>query len=402
MINFALEPELERLRARSSAFVREMIIPMEAQVDWRAVGITDELCQELQEKGRLSGLFNPNVSIELGGLGLDMRGQAIVFEELGYSLLGALALNCAPPDGPNQVLLAALANSEQRDRYLTPLLSGVSRSCFAMTEPPPGAGSDPRMMRSRARRVPGGWVLDGHKWWITGAIGATFAICVARTNEPSDEYALTLFLIDANNPGFQIVRDIDSLHEELGGHAEIVIENCSVSDDAVLGQIGRGHEYIQLRLEAARLGHCMRYIGLARRAQDVAIEYAARRESSGTTLSNLGMIQQLIADNEIDLAAARALTWRAAWVVDCNGDSRLETSITKTFVSEAVNRVVDRSVQVCGGLGVSGDTQLALYFRTLRPFRIYDGASEVHRSFIARSRFRQYQREVDGQNSSTA
>ena len=202
-----------------------------------------------------------------------------------------------------------------------------------------------------------------------------------------------MFLVDADNPGVEIVRDITSLDEGLfGGHCEVVFDNCVVDDAAVLGEVDLGFRYAQVRLGPARLTHCMRWLGLARRARDLALERAVERKAFGSRLAELGMIQQMLADSEIDLAASRGLVWHAAWKLDRGDRAAQETSIAKTFVAEAVGRVVDRSIQICGALGISDDLPLARYLREVRPFRIYDGPSEVHRWSIARRAVREMEK----------
>jgi acyl-CoA dehydrogenase len=342
---------------------------------------------DLQSAAREAGLFAPHVAREFGGLGLDMRGQSVVFEEAGYSLLGPLALNCAAPDEGNMHMLELIATEEQKESYLRPLAAGRARSCFAMTEPRPGAGSDPSMLRTAARPVDGGWVIDGEKRFISGARGAAFAICMARTaDELRGDEGATMFLVDEENPGFhvgQTIHTTDSVF--IGGHSEVLFEECFVPEEAVLGEVGLGFRYAQVRLAPARLTHCMRWLGLARRARDLALDYAAEREAFGSRLQELGMVQALIADSEIDLETSRRLIQYACWVLDTGGRGTHESSIAKVHVAEAVWRVVDRAVQVSGGSGVSyDDGPLARFLAEVRPFRIYDGPSETHRWSIAR------------------
>lgn len=388
MIDFELPPEVDALKRRTREFVSQVVIPAEARA-LRDSAAGEELRRELQAAARAAGLFAPHVAAHLGGLGLDMRGQAVVFEEAGYSLLGPLALNCSAPDEGNMHLLHLLANPEQRRRYLEPLVAGEIRSCFAMTEPAPGAGSDPSMLRTRATRDGDDWVIDGHKWYITGAHGAAFAICMAKTGGGERGPEATLFLVDADQPGYTVVREISSIDTLApGGHCELKFKNCRVPAAAVLGDVGRGFDYAQARLVPARLTHCMRWLGVARRAHDFAMDRVATREAFGRSLAEHGMIQQMVADNEIEIAASRSLIWRTAWLADTGAEARHDASITKTFVSEAVNRVVDRSLQMCGSLGVSEDAPLGMMWREVRPFRIYDGPSESHRWSIARRALR--------------
>ncbi|HEX5503929.1 MAG TPA: acyl-CoA dehydrogenase family protein [Thermomicrobiales bacterium] len=384
MLDFGLPPELEDLRERTAAFVRDEVIPAEPFADEHD-GLPADRLAALRAKARDAGLYAPQMAREWGGLGLDMRGMSVVFEEAGRSLLGPLALNCSAPDEGNMHLLSVTGTAEQQERYLRPLVAGTTRSCFAMTEPPPGAGSDPALLRASAERRGDQWVINGDKWYITGADGAAFAICMARTGERADgRPGATMFLVDAENPGYRVLRQIPSLDGGIpGGHCEVAFRDCAVGDDAVLGAVGEGFRYAQVRLAPARLTHCMRWLGVAQRALDIAVEYAAGRESFGKTLGQHQMVQQLIADSAMELHASRLMIRHAAWVLDTGGQARQESSMAKVYVSEAVGRVVDRALQICGSHGVSDSLPLALFYRNIRPFRIYDGASEVHRMVIA-------------------
>ncbi|MFC9673488.1 acyl-CoA dehydrogenase family protein [Streptomyces sp. NPDC056949] len=386
-ISFEIDERVADIARRTTDFVRDVVIPEEQACDGGDVHAGPEpLRRRLQEAARAVGVFAPHVGAEFGGLGLDLRGQAVVFEAAGQSLLGPLALNCAAPDEGNMHLLEVVATEEQKERYLRPLASGQVRSCFAMTEPAPGAGSDPRALATTATRTDGGWRIDGRKWFISGADGAAYAICMARTSgAPGDAGGATMFLVDADTPGLKIVRNIDTLdHGLFGGHSEVVFDGVEVPDSAVLGAVDEGFRYAQVRLGPARMTHCMRWLGVARRAQDIALERAAERSAFGGRLAELGMVQQTLADSEIDIETSRAVLWRACWELDQGRTAAQHTSITKTYVSEAVNRVVDRAVQVCGALGISGDAPLSRLYREVRPFRIYDGPSETHRWAIAK------------------
>lgn len=393
MIDFSLDPETEAVRDRVRRFVSEVAIPAEEH-DAGEHGPDDDLRRELQDAARQAGVFAPQVAEELGGLGLDHRGQAVVFEESGYSLLGPQAMNCAAPDEGNMHLLSRVASPEQRERYLAPLAAGATRSCFAMTEPAPGAGSDPAMLRTTAVRADGGWSITGDKWWTTGAEGAAFAICMARTSESIERgRGATMFLVDAGTPGMHVERIVPAMDRSFaGGHAQVRFEDCRVGDDAVLGEVGEGYAYAQVRLAPARLTHCMRWLGLARRALDIAVDRAATREAFGSKLGELGMVQQLIADSVIDLETSRLLIYHCAWTLDQGAPARHESSIAKAHVAEAVNRVADRAMQICGGLGTSGDLPLARFVAELRPFRIYDGPTETHKWAIARRAMRDRRR----------
>lgn len=385
MVDLSPSAEVVALQDRVRTFVREVVIPAEADLSPTS-GPDEDLRLRLQKAAGEAGLLAPTATLEYGGLGLSHVGQSVILREAGYSLLGPLALNCAAPDEGNMHLLDKVATREQRERYLAPLARGEVRSCFAMTEPAPGAGSDPSMLRTSARWDGSAWVINGRKWFITGADGASYAICMAVTEAHEDVPAgATMFLVDADNPGMRVERHISSLDVGfVGGHCEVVFEDCRVPPEAVLGEVGRGFAYAQVRLAPARLTHCMRWLGIAERAQHAALDQAAEREAFGQPLANLGMAQQMLADNEVDIAASTGLILRAAWLLDQGEHASAESSIAKTFVAEAVNRVVDRAVQLHGAIGVSDELPLALFLKEVRAFRIYDGASEVHRMSIAK------------------
>jgi len=382
--------ELQELVRRTDEFIRQSVIPIDDEHDGdvEAAG-GDALRSRLQEQAREVGIFAPHAPIDLGGLGLGMVDRAPVFEAAGRSLFGPMALNINAPDEGNIHLLEQVATREQRGRYLDPLARGEVRSAFAMTEPAPGAGADPSMLATRAVKVDGGWLVSGRKWFITGADGASFFIVMARTKgEPGRDVAgggATMFLVPAASAGVELVRHVRTVDRSmLGGHCEMLFTDVFVPDDDVLGGVDEGFRYAQVRLGPARMTHVMRWTGAAQRAHEVAVGYVAGREAHGARLADMGMMQQMIADNEIDLAATRALLVQACRELDEGGRASQITSITKTFAGEALHRVVDRAVQMCGGSGVSDDLPVAKLAREVRPFRIYDGPSEVHRWSIAR------------------
>ncbi|MEB3371347.1 acyl-CoA dehydrogenase family protein [Saccharopolyspora mangrovi] len=385
-VQFDPGPAVTELVRRTEHLIQDVVLPIELAHQGSAHDASEDVRRQLQDAAREAKVFAPHVDTEFGGLGLDMRDRAPVFEAAGYSLFGPLALNCAAPDEGNMHLLEKIATSQQKERFLRPLAAGDVRSCFAMTEPVPGAGSDPSALATTAQRTSAGWLLNGRKWFITGAHNAGFAIVMARTSgEPGSRGGATMFLVDAGAPGFQHVRNIDTLDESMfGGHSELALDNIEVGHDAILGELDRGFEYAQVRLGPARTTHCMRWLGTARRAADLAAERAATRQAFGGRLGDLGMVQQLLADNEIDIEASRTLILKTCWDLDTGAPAGHITSITKTFVAEAVNRVVDRALQICGALGVSGDAALSRLYREVRPFRIYDGPSETHRWSIGR------------------
>lgn len=385
MTDFSIAPDLAALTARVKGFVQEVCIPAEPR-DTGAHGVDAALRAELQEAARGEGIFAPTVSVDLGGLGLGLVEQCDVLEAAGASLLGPQALNCAAPDEGNMHMLAEVANPDQRDRFLAPLAEGRVRSCFAMTEPSPGAGSDPSMLRTEAVRVDGGWSISGRKWFITGADGAGFIIVMARTApEIRRAVGATMFLVDAGHPGVRLERSIDTIDRGFaGGHGELVFEDCRVEDGAILGEEGKGYHYAQVRLGPARLTHCMRWTGVAARALDFATRRVAEREAFGQSLGEHGAVRAMLADSLLDIETSRLVTRRAAWEIEHGGDGGHWSSLAKAHVGEATYRVVDRAVQLAGALGVSGDAPLARFFTELRPFRIYDGPTETHKWAIGR------------------
>ena len=386
-IDLSVPDDVQALVDRTRGFIRGHVVPLEDAHDGDiAAAGGDEFRVELQRAARDAGVFAPHAPVEYGGHGLGMSDRAPVFEEAGYSLFGPTALNIAAPDEGNVHMLAHIANPEQKQQYLAPLAHGDMRSAFAMTEPAPGAGSDPSALATRAVRAAGGWRINGSKWFITGADGAGFFIIMARTSgEPGERGGATMFLAPADTAGIRVGRHIDTLDRSMvGGHCEVFFEDLLVPESAVLGEVDRGFEYAQVRLGPARMTHVMRWLGAARRGHDVAVAQVARREGFGSKLGDLGMVQKMVADNEIDIAATRALLTRACWELDRGESAGNATSIAKTFAAEAIFRIVDRSMQMCGGLGVSGDLPLARLSREVRPFRIYDGPSEVHRWAIAK------------------
>ena len=361
-------------------FVKTEIIPREDLRNARDGDAINITTTQLRQRAKDRGLGAPRGPLESGGLQLSWEECCAFLEEAGRSFLGPVALDCAPPGQPDIAALEKLASPAQRQRYLEPMMRGEKRSCFAMTEPAPGAGSDPRMLRTLARRVDDGWVLDGQKWFISGASKADFAIVVARADA-----GVSWFIVDKGTPGFEIVRDIPTMEPfDTGGHAEISFNHCKVGFDALIGEEGKGPDYSQLRLEGARLFHCMRFIGLASRAMEIAQEHATRRESHGARLADHQMVQAMIANAHIGLYAARLMTLDVARKLDAGESIRHHSSMAKVFVSEAVYGVADSAVQICGALGISEDIAVSMILRMLRPFRIYDGASEVHRSAIAK------------------
>jgi acyl-CoA dehydrogenase len=317
----------------------------------------------------------------MGGMGLSHMAKAVVFEEAGYSFLGPVALNIHAPDEGNIHLMDEVATPAQKERWLRPQVEGRTRSCFAMTEPDPGAGSDPSMLRTTAVRDGDAYVIDGVKWMITGAEGADYAIVMARMEDGS----ATMFLTDMDRPGIRLERSLDAMDRCFaGGHGVLRFEKLRVPATDVLGEIGKGFRYAQVRLAPARLTHCMRWLGQARRAHEEAVAYARQRHAFGKPLAEHEGVGFMLADNDMDLHTARLHIWHNAWLLDQGEKCNFESSRAKVVCSEAEWRVVDRSVQILGGRGVTAESAAMRIFTDMRAFRIYDGPSEVHRWSMAR------------------
>ena len=367
------------LRQRVREFIDTIVIPREAELTADSENI-HRLRAELQLEAKARGLFTPQLPMALGGLGLPWLEASELFIEAGRSLLGIQALNIAAPDEGNMHLLHAVASPAQQARYLEPLVRGETRSCFSMTEPPPGAGSDPSMLIARADRVGDRWRLSADKWFISGAVGAEFTLLLANT-----DVGATIFILPMNAPGVTVKRIIPTLDKFTPGHhCELEFNNVMLSDDDVLGQPGKGFEYAQIRLDPARLTHCMRWLGTAVRSLEIAEEYAVARQSFGARLSEHQMVQDMIAQSHIEIHASRLMIRDACAMLDRNERVRHEASMTKVFVSETVGRVLDRCLQICGSSGISEDLPISQFWREARAFRIYDGANEVHKMSIAR------------------
>ncbi|MDH6235259.1 acyl-CoA dehydrogenase family protein [Cryobacterium sp. CG_9.6] len=380
-----LSPEhREALRLRTREFIRTTVIPAEPHPGDTLTAATRI---RLQTAAKEAGIFAPHVSTQYGGQGLPIEHWSVVFQEAGYSPIGPSVLNCMAPDEGNMHMLALIGTDEQKERYLVPLALGDTRSCFGMTEPHPGAGSDPAALRTTATKVDGGWSITGHKRFTSGALLADFCIVMTRTEATGEAPAgATMLLVDMSNPGVRLGTLIHTMDRAIdGGHPHVHFDEAIVPDSAVLGEVGKGFTYAQVRLGPARLTHCMRWLGLARRSLDIALDRIERREIFGSPMKDLGLAQELIAQCVIDIETSDAIITKAAQLLatDAKAGSAL-SSVAKVYVSEAVNRVIDRCVQLCGGDGVSDALPLASYLNEVRAFRIYDGSNETHKWAISR------------------
>ncbi|WP_334151670.1 acyl-CoA dehydrogenase family protein [Hyphomicrobium sp.] len=380
-MDFTLTPELCDLRDRTRDFIQTQVMPLEGEQSHHDHGPSEALRTELVNRARTAGLLTPHVSKAMGGMGLSHVAKALVFEEAGYSFLGPIALNIHAPDEGNMHLLDEVATQDQKERWLKPQVEGRTRSCFAMTEPDPGAGSDPGMLKTTAVRDGDHYVINGVKWLITGADGAHYVIIMARMEDGS----ATMFLSDMEREGIRLERNVDAMDRCFaGGHGVVTFENLRVPHSDVLGEVGKGFRYAQVRLAPARLTHCMRWLGQARRAHDEAVAYARTRVAFGKPLAEHEGVGFMLADNDMDLTTARLHIWHTAWLLDQGRKCNFESSRAKVVCSEAEWRVVDRSVQILGGRGVTADCAAMRIFTDMRGFRIYDGPNEVHRWSMAR------------------
>ncbi|HGJ8973790.1 TPA: acyl-CoA dehydrogenase family protein [Pseudomonas aeruginosa] len=380
-MDFQLPKELLDLQQRTRRFIAEQVIPFENDPRQDRHGPSEALRRDLVGLARETGLLTPHASREFGGLGLSHIAKAIVFEEAGYSPLGPTAMNIAAPDEGNIHMMEVVASQAQKDRWLKPQIAGETRSCFCMTEPAPGAGADPSMLQTTAVKDGEHYVINGVKWFITGAVGAQYAIIMARMEDGN----ATMFLADMASPGITIERAMDALDSCFtGGHAVVRFDNLRIPASDVLGEVGKGFRYAQVRLAPARLTHCMRWLGQARRANDIAKQYARERFAFGKPLGEHEGVGFMLADNEMELHTTRLAIWHCAWVLDQGHSGKHESSMTKVISSEAQFRIVDRCVQMLGGRGVTGESIVARIWSDMRAFRIYDGPSEVHRWSLAK------------------
>jgi acyl-CoA dehydrogenase len=383
MIDFSISQELERTRQSTTAFMEEFVYPNETKMV-EDEGLPAELESDLQQRVKARGLWAPNLPREWGGMGIGYIGQALINEIVGRSVVAPRLFGNAAPDAGNAELLLVAATPDQKGKYLRPLAAGEVRSCFAMTEPEV-AGSDPTGLRTTAVRDGEDWIINGHKWFTSGAIGSTFAIAMAVTDPTADSHArASMILVPTNTPGFKIIRAVPVMGSGgIGGHCEVRFEDCRVPFANLLGELGQGFKLAQARLGPGRIQHCMRWIGAAQRSFEMMCAYALKRQSFGEPLAKKQTVQNWIADSAAEISAARLMTLNAAWTLDRGDDARIEISLIKFFGARVLHDVIDRAIQVHGALGYSKDTPLEMFYRDARAARIYDGPDEVHRQVVA-------------------
>ncbi len=385
-MDFTLTPQIEDVRRRTRAFVEEQVLPLErdrANYDEHE-NLRLDLVRALNDKAKAAGLWAPQSPKRFGGMELPVVGWAAMSEEANRSIFGPLAFNCAAPDDGNMNVLARVGTPAQQEKWLRPIVEGAVRSSFAMTEPAPGGGSDPGMIMTRAERKGGKWVVHGRKWFITGAGVAAHFILVARTSD-DPRRGLTAFLFHRDQPGWRIVRRIPIMGpEEHGGHCELAFDGLEVADDDVLMGVGDGLKVAQIRLGPARLTHCMRWLGLARRCVEIAQDYVANREGFGVRLADRESVQIKLGEVAQRIQIGRLLTMHAAWMLDRGERARKEISMAKIHVADTLHAAADVGIQLNGARGYSKDTVLEWIYRYARAARLVDGASEVHHMVLAR------------------
>ncbi len=382
-IDFSFTPELEALRDRVRAFVEDVIGPAEEGLEGAEGRERLDTLVGLRRQAHAAGIWLPHMPEEWGGMGLGHVELAMVQAEAARSYYGPWVFNCQAPDEGNMHTLLHWATDDQKERYLRPLCRGRTWSCFAMTEPEV-AGSDPTLIRTTAYQDGEEWVVNGHKWFISNAHRADFAILIARTEDDPDlpQAANTAFLVDLPAEGWNEVRQIETMHGSTG-HSEILIEDLRIHQDQMLGGRGQGHMLGQYRLGPARLAHCMRWIAQAETALDMMVKRSLDRYSHGSILAEKQGIQWMIADSAMELYQCKLMVLHAAYKIDRGEDFKSEVSMAKHFVANSLNRIIDRSIQVHGALGYSTDTPLAHMYQHARWARFADGADEIHQMRIA-------------------
>jgi acyl-CoA dehydrogenase len=387
-MDFSITPELEALRLRVREFIAEEVMPLEARPESynEYENIKLELVAPMRDKAKAAGLWAPQMPAERGGLGLAITGWAVFYEEAARSIFGPVIVNCnAPDDGNMSVLNKVLPNNEMKDKWLQPIIDGKVRSSFVMTEPHPGSGSDPGgMMLTRAERKNDRYVIHGRKWFISGAAVASHFILMARTSD-DPRRGLSAFLFHRDDPGWRIVRRIENMGpDEHGGVCELEFDGLEIPLEHRLLEEGDGLRITQIRLGPARLTHCMRWTGMAKRCLEIASAYVNERYAFGQKLAERESVQMMLGDLAHQIQIGKLLTMHAAWKLEQGGRAQKEVSMAKIHVAEVLHKAADTGIQLCGARGYSTDTLLEWIYRYARCARLVDGASEVHKMVLAR------------------
>ncbi len=375
--------DILRLQKQIKEIVDKIIIPAEKEFDFQTGRMPETTVNKIRNYIKDQKLWVHHLPKEYGGLGLDLIDTCLIFSEMGRSPIAPYMFNCDAPDEGNMHLLIESATESQKEKYLYPLIEGKIRSAFAMTEPVPGAGSDPSSLQTNAIFDGQNYIINGHKWFCTGANGASFVIIFSKFENSFRKSSL--FIVPTDVEGYEMLREIDVMGSHgPGGHCELLFKNVKVPPENVLGKIGQGFRLTQVRLGPARLTHCMRWIGLARRAVEIARDYAFKRNLFSKKLAEHQGIQWMFSESVVEIEAAYTLTMNAAKKITEGKDARKEVSIAKYYTAEMLNRVIDRSMQICGSYGYSRDLPLEWFYRDARAARYADGSSELHKMVIAR------------------
>jgi alkylation response protein AidB-like acyl-CoA dehydrogenase len=395
-LDFELSEKIKTALGMIDEFMRKEVLPLEPSFLHEPLG---ELLPKIEEKRRAvrqMGLWAPNHPVEYGGMGLDLVDHGLVSEALGISPLGHYIFGCHAPDAGNIEILHQHGTPEQKERWLGPLVAGEIHSCFSMTEPEM-PGSNPVMMETTAVVDGDDYVINGQKWFTTAADGAALAVVMAVTDPDAPPHRrASMILVPTDTPGFDLVRNINVMgHTGEGAfsHAEILYHSCRVPRSNLLGDEGAGFRIAQERLGPGRIHHCMRWLGICKRALELMCARAAERTiAPGKKLADREIVQGWIGECAARIAAARALTLQTAWRIEKHGwkEAREEISAIKFLVADVMLEVVDRALQVHGGLGMTDDTILASFYRHERAARIYDGPDEVHKLALARRILKPY------------
>jgi acyl-CoA dehydrogenase len=395
-MDFSLSPKTEELRKRVAAFMDQHVMPAEKQVE-QEMGESGheepQIMKDIRKKAKAEGLWNLFLPDPRFGPGLSNHEYAPLCELMGRSSIGARAFNCMAPDTGNMEILAEYGSDEIRSRYLKPCLEGEIRTCFSMTEPDT-PGSDPTQLKTRAVREGDYYVINGHKWFTSNAIGSAFAIAMVVTDPDAEPHRrASQIIVPTDTPGFNLIRPVPVMgHTGGGGHCEIIYKDCRVPATNMLGREGDGFAISQARLGPGRIHHCMRTIGIAERAIELMCKRANTRWTHGSLLADKANIQQWIADSRIEVDSCRLMVMNAAWKMDTAGkkEARQEISMIKVMCANMVMTVLDRAIQLYGAAGVSDDFPIARFWRNSRALRIADGPDEVHRQTIARRELRKW------------
>ncbi len=389
-MNYTIDNKTESTRQKIKAFVTQHVVPVEQ--DPTAYDAHENLNQQtiekLRAKAKEEGLWAFQMPQELGGRGFSIQQMAVCYEQAAWSPFGPVVFNCAAPDDGNMIVLNKILDQEQKAKWLQPIVDGTQRSAFAMTEPDGGCGSDPSLTYTTATKAGEDWIINGRKWFITGAEDAGVFIVIAKTSDDPRK-GLTAFLLDAKSTrghGWDIVRRIPIMGpEEHGGHCELIFDGLRIPDSQRLLQVGDGLKVTQIRLGTARLTHCMRWLGLARRCLDIAAPYIKTRQSFGSSLSEHEGVQWMLGEAARDIQIGRLLTMHAAWKLDQGDFAKNEISMAKIQVADTLFKAVDTAIQLCGAKGYSKDTILEWVYRYARQAKLVDGASEIHKMVLAKN-----------------